>query len=417
MPGAGHNRGVIVIQAHPWRRNIPLVLVVSLVLGLLLSRVFSGVLFTPLAQLLAAVGGVVLCFAIVVGALSLAYPTVAYDPRRRVVRLGSRVVPLDTLHTVERRISDGGRSATLIYRLRSADGAAARVLVAGRPFRGLDEAGRSALTELLRIAPIRTDDPRAAKRAAVAANLVADNSRVPVSAEFAITELAAFDSPVATAEPAPDTAPEIAPADLEAMARDDEAAAAAIADLPRGPRVTRRVAGIALWIATAATIVVAVTALIVDGNGGDIDDAAPIAFGLIALTFATAGLAWTISAELDVRARRRAAMRWLDGVGDAERGRGLPMPFAAAWMELAPGHRALTAGAFVAGMIGMVLVIAGCVLFFFDDTPPGVAAIVLLIGLAVGAIGILGWQRVRRRRRADAAWVVAALGPRVGAGT
>lgn len=413
MPG--ENRGVIVIQSTPWRRNIVLVVIASVVLGFLLSRLFAELLFTPLAHILAALGGAIACFAILTGALTLAYPTVAFDPERRVARLGGRTVPLDTLETVERRVSANARSASLVYRLRSTRGPSARVLVAGRPFAGLDDAGRAALADLLRIAPVRVEDEHAAERAAIAANIVADNARVPISAEIALRELAGFDAPAGALppEPAADDRAETSPAALEAMRRDDEAAEEALAALAPGVRIARRVAGIVLWVSTGATIVFAVVALILDANGVDLDDVAPVGFGLLALAFLGAGLTWTISAELDVRMRRRAATDWLAAADAEQRDRGLPAPFAAAWMQVAPGHRALVAGGFVAGMIGMFGLIGGIVLFT-DAERSGAAWIALAIGIAASAAAILAVVRIVRRRRADARWIVTALGPRVG---
>lgn len=407
-----------MIQTPPWRRNLMLVIVAGIVLGFVVSRLFATFAEHP-AEHAAWIGGTtVVVLGILVLSLNAAYPPVSYDPVARTVRFGSRTVPIDTVNEAWRTVSAAPQSANVVYRFRSTQGPSARVLVAGRPFRGLDEAGRAALADFVRLAPIRTDDPNAAHRDALASNLLGDSKRVRVSSDYLVRELEASNDPSAAFGDAPATIPPTAmPPDLDAMEADDQAAARVIAALPPGPRVVRRVAGLLLALSVVVAIVLLVIAVVREGSGDRVGDEAVLVVLWILLAFAVTGAARTIAADLDVRQRRSAAGRWLSEADDQQRGRGLPAPFAAAWLEPAPGHRTLGVVSFTLGVVSMFLTLAGLVLLFGDiDEPPfGVdgSVTVLLVGLACGAIAIWGWVRYRRRRRHDAQWVVEVLGPRV----
>lgn len=423
-----------VIQSAPWKRNRLLMIAVSAALGVLLGGLFRGLFGESLtwgANLLVVIGWMLVAFAILVGSLTIAYPTVAFDPGTRTVRFGRRTVPIDSVRSATRSVGVSPRSANLIYRFESTEGAAARVLVVGRPFKGLDEAGRAALDEFVRLAPIRLDDPDEAKRQALASNLVGDSKRTPVSAEFIAEELAAFDAADAGQQVAAPETPESGAGatdgtragaagedELLAMRQDDEEAARRIAASPAAARVVRRIAGIILWVAVAGTIVLGVIALITMATSGDdrLDDSALPVILTVVLTFAIAGPTWFISADLDVGQRRRMGLAWLEAAGDEQRRRGLPTPFAAAWTEPAPGHRSLGAAAFAGGVIGLLALLSG-LLLVFDEVGSPIAPAgsfgVLAFGIVLSALAIWGWVRYRRRRRADAAWVVGALGRRV----
>ena len=402
---------MIVIQGSPLRRNLVLILVAGVLLGAVLGQ--------PLALLVG--GDSTLAASIVIAAVAIAalwlgmraaYRPLAYDPDARTVRFGGRTVPLATVTEAWRSVGVGPQSSNLVYRFRSSEGPTARVLVAGMPYRGLDRAGLAALADFVRQLPLRVEDPDAARRDALASNVVGDSKWVPVSAQTLLEEL--------DPAPLPPSAPEPAPApvfgqDAAAQHSDDEAAGETLNALPAGARLTRRIAGVLFWLAVAVASVLLIIAVVLERSGERIDDVGPLV-GAIAAALALLGAVRTVAADLDVRQPRRAAERWMASSSEELRSRGLPAPYAAAWLEPAPGHRSLGIAGFVLGMVGMLFGLGGLVLLFGDfDHPFGPAgpAVIFVIGLLVSALAIWIWVRWRRRRRTDAQWVIEALGPRL----
>src|SRR5690606_28010533 len=92
-------------------------------------------------------GAIILC-------LVLWYRPVAFDPGTRMARLGWREVPLSTVTTARREVSTGTSATYLSYRFASTDGAWGRVLVAGRPMRGLSPEGLRRLERFVEAAGI-----------------------------------------------------------------------------------------------------------------------------------------------------------------------------------------------------------------------------------------------------------------------
>lgn len=406
---------MITIQTNPARRAFPLLSIAGLALGLLLTGALGRLVDLGEWWFLVAGGVALLCFTgldLGVGAL---YRPFAYDPATGTARIGRRTVPIASIREAWRTVSAGGNGAAyLVYRFRSTDGPAVRVLVAGRPLPGLDEAGRAALAGFLGLAPIAGSDEPSAEQ--LASNVVADGKKVPASAAALRAELGdvAPSSAAPAAAPVPPAMPEpVDDALLTAMLADEESAVAALRPLG-GLLRARRLAWIAFVVAFLGMAVGAVGVIVLSAVGVDVDVpgtgiGVAIVFGAVALT----GLGWSILADLAVRAVRAAGMRWLDTADRAARERGLPATFASAWLLFAPGHRVLTIAAFTAGVIGMGAVIGGPIAMTMDE--PAIGVIVLLVGLAFSALAIWFWVRHRRRRRADAVWVVEKLGPRAAA--
>jgi len=121
----------------------------------------------------------------------LLFPPVVVDLEQRTVRLGGADASIATIDRVSRRAELSSGAAYLTYRLHSSDGPSARVLVAGRPVRGLDEAGIRALREVIALAPITVpeDAELTDRQAAIAANLQGDRGAHAVGRELLLAEL------------------------------------------------------------------------------------------------------------------------------------------------------------------------------------------------------------------------------------
>lgn len=425
-PAIAQNRRVTVIQSAPWRRNLPTIVGASIVLGLVLSRLFASVAPDAGSQVVAVIGCGIVAFAAIAGGMHLAYRPFAFDAASGTARIGRRTVPIDSIREAWRSLSANPRSANLVYRFRSTQGPTVRVLVSGRPIRGLDAAGLDALTDFVRL--VRTDiDDDAALRGAVVSDLVSDGRKTPVSAAVLLRELTGLQSAVARhgepaaapAEEAPTTVPAsggrtLSEEERSAMHRDDERAAQELAALPITARAVRRVGGLLLGLTLVASLVLAGAAIVVESTGGEVGDAGGWWVLALLVSFTIGGLSWCIAADADVRQRRDAALRWLASADEGQRRRGLPGPYAVAWTEPAPGHRTLTVLAFGAGVLGLGLVLAAIVL---PTVEPAQIGLVLPLGLGGAVFSGLGiwFALVRsRRKRADAAWVVEALGERIG---
>lgn len=402
---------MIVIQGSPLRRNLVLILVAGVLLGVVLGQPLALVLGGELNPLVS-LGVAVVAVAALWFGLRLAYRPLAYDPEARTVRFGGRTVPLQTVTEAWRSVGVGPQSSNLLYRFRSAEGPTARVLVAGSPYRGLDQAGLAVLADFVRLLPLRVEDPDAARRGALASNVIGDGTWVPVTAQTLLEELDPAPLPPSVPEPA---AAPVFGQDAAAQHADDEAAAEALNALPAGARLTRRIAGVLFWLVVAVASVLLVIGVILEAGGETVGNAGGIV-AAVALALGLTGITRTIAADLDVRQRRRAGARWLAESSAQQRERGLPAPYAAAWLEPAPGHRSLGVAGYLLGIIGLFFGLGGLVLLFGEfDHPFGPAgpAVILVIGLLVSALAIWIWVRWRRRRRTDAQRLIEALGPRL----
>jgi hypothetical protein len=445
------SKGVVRIGRHAGVGSIALVVGASAALGLLFAAPVSEVLDAVDVDLGGAewfvgflLAGIVFA-GIILLCLSLAYGTVHWDPQKGTVRLGRREVPVSSITVAWRTVSSSGLngSAYLVYRFVSTEGASVRVLVAGRPVRGLDAEGLSALMRFVGELPLEapagaavdaaglTDQQRAA---AVALTTGGGKSRV--GRDTLLAELAVLTGAAAGAEagagPAtsdPITPPQPAPgnpagtissaraAELEReWQTDDGSAAALLLAEPAPARIVRRVF---FWLIAAALAVAAlaiVAAVIGETVGGgllpsdtnEIVGLLVLGAGGVALLFY---LVWCAAADTDLRNRRRLAHRWLENADPDARTRGIPLLLLAAWGE--HPRRLFTALSFLSLLFGLLAALAAIVLFTDDEFPVLVPTLALLGGVALLVLGILGFVRVQRGRRTDAEELVLLGGWRV----
>lgn len=142
------------IQRTPWGFYLLTGLSAGSVIaaGILISALVQGRPIGPLLVPSAITAGAILAFALTVA--TLAYPPVSVDFASRSVRMRFRDVPISTITQAWRRIADGRPGAILFLRLVSTEGPRVRLLVAGGGFPNIDLAGRQALLDLVRTAPI-----------------------------------------------------------------------------------------------------------------------------------------------------------------------------------------------------------------------------------------------------------------------
>lgn len=407
---------MITIQRSPWTRALPLIIGASVALGFCIAQIAR--IITESSELLVPwwAGGTVIAGASLILGIHLGYRSFAFDPESGTVRIGRRTVPLDSMREATRSNSAASNGAAyLVYRFRSADGPVVRVLVAGRPLPGLDAAGRAALVRFLEVAPIAVPGAADAAREGRASDILTDGKHVPVSAAALLGEVRGTlpePGPVAStiatdATGAP--AGSAARFDRRAARADDVAAATELAGT--GPRAARCAAGWALGLSVLGILVLLAVALIASAVGVDIDrlpQTGPIVLSVLAVA-AIAGLAWSILGDIEARAVRAAARRWLDTSDADARARGLPVPYQSAWLTFAPGHRTLAVAAFTAAVVGMLLAIAGPIA---ASTGYPLVGLVTFPGLAMIGFGVWFWFAHRRRRRADVLWVLEAAGAR-----
>lgn len=420
---------MIRIGGNPTLRSLPLVAGVAAVLGLVLAG--------PVSLLVAAAGvpeagSWVLAFVLVwavlggliVGIAGIAYGSVHWDPDARVARLRGRTVPLESITEAWRALSSSSQYGTayLAYRFVSTEGASVRVLVAGRPMRGLDAEGIAALGRFVAELPLELPKPAAVdagrnalteRQKAAAVNLTDGGGRSRVARETLLEELGAAQG----VTPAPPAAPPVYPDDpdrfitaarADRLAREwgaDDALAATLLDgLPRTARRLRRLffwLQVALFGVAAVVLIAAVVQETIDGPLGSVDnDVVTLFFVGGGLSGLLAHLAWCAAADVDVRARRRAAREWRAARSDDERRRGLPAPFLLAWGE--SGLRLLAASGFVVATLGLLVALASIFLFTMEDLSAAPGSAVLIVGVLMIAAAVAAFVRVQRQKRRDA---------------
>ncbi|QJU52776.1 hypothetical protein SCB71_05405 [Herbiconiux sp. KACC 21604] len=444
---------MVRIGRHPALGAIPLIAGVSVFAGFALAVPLSGFYgwlgagawsyaLAFITLLLVLGGGIAL-------GLGLAYGTVAWDPQRRIARLRGREVPLDSITELWRSMSDSGTATYLSYRFVSTKGPSVRVLVAGRPMRGLDADGLTALREFVAALPtgpdaerIEADAARAVdetglteRQRAAAVTITTGGGKSRVSPATLLVELAGFveakNGTTASGRPSavasPERAKPSAPAD--SISSDEaariqadwaEADAAAATQLTVEVSTIQRLRRIAFWVTVlpvvvaAVAIVVAVIAETAGGGsiGSDLNDSIAVCviggmvFGVLFY------LTWCASADADTRRRRRLADAAWNSLPASDRHLGIAMPFLAAWTQ--PALRLRRALAFVASVLGFIVVMVGIFLVVEPDGVPIIGAIAaIVVGAAMIAWSIFAFIAVHRAKRRDAERLVLLAGWRL----
>ncbi|QNO36489.1 hypothetical protein H4J02_08090 [Protaetiibacter sp. SSC-01] len=425
-----------VLQPAAWRRAIAPIVVAVLVLSVVLQEPVAELLPDGTPRVLVFVAIAVPIVAAVVLGLSAAYPRVVADADG-ALRVRGRVVRPSEIVAARRSVSAGGGSAYLVLTLRTDAGRGIRVLVAGVPIRGLDPAQLGVLREVVAASAIPVVRTSESERAFLSENVLASGRRVDVDRGLVLRELdelrgvrfagLGVEEPLADAADAADavdaavldvapSAPETAAASASsAQPVDDTAVERELAAATRSTALARR---IAFWVLAVATLgaagllalLVVMESTGVDFGAADEDPltaAMSIAIGVALL----AGIAWATAADVDDARRRAESQRWLAFASEAQRRRGLPDAFHAAWLR-APGGRMGAVGLMVLAIVAFFAVIGGPVALAqgYGPVPVGVAA--TIVGVALSALALWGWIARRRAHARRVEWLVEAAGER-----
>ncbi|WP_353808570.1 hypothetical protein [Agromyces sp. SYSU T00194] len=422
----------------------PMVWFAAILLGFVLGLLVPGNRFIVVPLLVAAV---LAAAALVVRVL---FPPVVIDLERHLVRLGSAEVSIATIDRVTRRAEISPSAAYLTYRLHSSDGPSARVLVAGRPLRGLDESGARALREVIALAPIAVPDDGGLtdRQAAIAANLQGDRGAHPAGRELLLAELdeligtaddagdpgapvpdarrepaaaptvdpaearRAVTEPGPVPEPDPEPVPEEHLADLDADEADARSTIAALSPAPTRALVVGVLVVVLGALAFAGGLIAGVVVETTTGartEGGT--HAAVVGWVLAGLVAGLAGtLSWSIGADLRAVQRRRAAAAWLAAADPARRERGLARAFWPAEADAA--NRTIAIGWF-SGLVIALLAALALIVLLIEGEYPGIAFGAFAVAVVAGVAGVGGWIIARRRRSAAAARLAVLIDRRI----
>jgi hypothetical protein len=135
--------------------------VVSAIFGLALGSAVARMTDGAIAYELAVLVSAAVFFGVVSGIAGLLHRSLVWDERAGTVSFWRHTVPLASITTVERTLSAGANTnVSLSYRFVSTEGSSVRILVAGRPLKGLDRDGLDALRRFVEAAPIVEPAPR-----------------------------------------------------------------------------------------------------------------------------------------------------------------------------------------------------------------------------------------------------------------
>lgn len=410
--------------------------VVSAIFGLAFGsavfRMTDGAIAYELAVLVSAAA----FFGLVLGIAGLLYRSLVWDEDAGTVSFWRHTVPLASITRVERTLSAGANTNVyLSYRFVSTEGPSVRILVAGRPLKGLDREGLEALRRLVEAAPIA--EPALVNELTDEQNVLVDElsesgGRSAVGKLLLLRELdrvidprgsigtGAVDvtgaqavlqrDPLAPPPPGPDAAerPTISSrelARLERLWREDDADAAAYVRAHPVPAGARR---LFFWLTVIAAIVspvTLVTMLIIQAVAGavidnDVSDTLIVIFAGAAVFGILAFLCWCAAADVQVRRLQSRALAWQETRSPEERERGLATPLLGGWLQPAPGTRIVRAVGVLAASLSALAVLVGLVLLGYPDTlDAGAAALTAGIGAVVlgGSIFALVWTTRTRR--------------------
>lgn len=429
---------VRTLQPSAWRRAIGVLLVAVIVLSVLLQEPVAALLpdATPRWVLFLAIAAPI-SGALVLG-LSIAYPRVLMGADGSL-RVGGRVVPKGDVVGLRRSVSRGPSAGYLVYTLATRAGRPIRVLVAGAPIRGLGIEQLGMLREVVAASGIPVAaDPTDVERTIIGQNLLADGRRAEVDRGFALRELDRLrgvpyrpvaGTPVGEADVGAgalvgrgviaEDEPAIPEGWAAAAHADDSDAARELDAATRGTRMLRRVALGLFVVVCLVAIALLVVLAVREAAGAWIGDASddPLVAAMAAVLGVTlvTGVVWALGADIDDARSREVSRRWLAAASEAQRERGLPSGFHAAWMRL-PGGRLTGLGLFVFGMTAMVTVIGGPVALFGGFGQPLVGGVVTVVGVVLSGLALWGWYARRRSHARRIEWLLEVAGERVHGG-
>lgn len=400
--------GMVRIGRSPARTALPLVLPVTVVgaLGVAgqTTDLFNNwawafpVAFAGCAVLLG--GGTLI-------GLALYYRPVAYDPAAGLARLGRATVPLASVTTARREVRAGWASTVLSYRFATTDGAWGRVLVTGRPMRGL----RSPELRLLEqfVAATAIPDRPAPGELAPSQRLVAEaigmnnvTQAQPYSAKRPVgkAEILAELRREAPAAKEKEVDPPL-PATLDWQWYQDDQDAESVV-LTSAANTVRRAFGWATAGGVGAGMAVVMVAAILEASGGldtATNDAIAALVGLATVIGLVGYLGYAIAGFVSAQRAQRAVLTWLRDRDDQQVARGLPPRLLAPFLGNPPAHRLRLAGGIASIAVGGVALCAGVVAVFVT-APAAVTAGLLLPGLVLLWVGIALVRRAGHAARA-----------------
>lgn len=409
--------GMVRIGRSPARSGLLFVLPTTVAGALLLALVTAGLFGEsparyPLALafwLVVLPGGILLY-------LAVAFRPVAVDFAAGLARLGRATVPLTSITTAWRETQVGLRGLQLSYRFVASTGAWGRVLVAGRPIRGLGEADRRRLAEFVArtaIAHPTDHDGLTPPQRYLLDSLSQYGAKTTVGKPTILAEL------VGEPIPEPGDPSEVTEETLRQWQRDDHDAEAFRRSQPLAARRARRLLG---WIALAAIagglVVVLAAAMGERSAGGQLDsgtnDLAAAGLLIVAGTGLAAYLGYCVACYVNVRDAQRSALAWLRERGAEQAERGLPPVLSEAFAGYPPAHRLKIVGAFAAAVVGGGALIAAPVIYATEpDLPSSVSLSILLIGIGFTAISVAAFLSANRAKRRQQVFAVRLGGHRL----
>lgn len=407
-----------VLQPAAWRRAIAPIVVAVLVLSVVLQEPVAALLpsATPRVIVFAAIAvPVVVALALGLGA---AYPKVVMTPDGALRVRGRHIRPSEIVR-VRRAVSSGGGAAYLVLTLGTTSGRGVRVLVAGTPIRGLDAEQLGMLREVVVASAIPAARDSESERAFLSESVLASGRRVEADRGLVLRELdelrgVAYRPESEQTHPTPTD--EVPDADgARAVMADDRAAAERLAESTGPSRLARR---IALWVFVlicAAAAVLLVVLVVMESAGTDFgaadEDPLTAAMSVAMLLALLTGIGWAVAADVDDARIRAVSQGWLAEASDAQRARGLPTPFHAAWLR-APGGRMAGFGLLVLAVVALLTLIGGPVALAQGFGPPAVGVVVTIVGVVLAVLAWWLWSARRRAHARRVEWLIGAAGER-----
>lgn len=332
------------------------------------------------------------------------------------LRVRGRDYDARALRAAARNVSASPTASYLIYRFTLDDGRRFRLIVAGRPFRGLTPEGLRALRALIEASDIAEPSGLTAEQQRIQSNMQMNRHAVSVGKEAVlrdIDDLSGLPPAPIDATPAPvesTRAAGDAESHPEMFVADDAEAAALIRRRADALFTWRRLSGAVAGVGLVLCVMFAVLTLVESGQATTPPSAALA--GITGLLLGTVGgLAWAVTADASVRQVRRLADEWWATADAAAQRRGMPGPFVTT--DATGARRVTTVLAFVCTVVAVIAVPTTIAALFEDDVRILVVPLaVISAGLVVGSI--VCWRHSRRDAREVAERVAQRAGERLG---